>query len=125
VCSPAGSQADSGCTTAHSGEFGRLEREAIYALIEARRDVRNKFLADPVPDEVLARVLGAAHRAPSVGFSQPWDFVVIRSTETRARLARLAGEARARYAAELPGARVKAFAPLRVEAIEAAPVGVW
>jgi len=105
-------------------EFSAAERDAFYALIEARRDVRNRFLPDPVPDEVLGRVLGAAHRAPSVGFSQPWDFLVIRSPQTRAGLARLAGEARARYAAELPGARAKAFAPLRVEAIEAAPVGI-
>jgi nicotinate-nucleotide--dimethylbenzimidazole phosphoribosyltransferase len=105
-------------------EFSQAERDAIYALIEARRDVRNRFLAEPVPDDVLARVLGAAHRAPSVGFSQPWDFLVIRSPQTRAQLARLAGQARARYAAELPGARARAFAPLRVEAIEAAPVGI-
>jgi nicotinate-nucleotide--dimethylbenzimidazole phosphoribosyltransferase len=105
-------------------EFSAADRGAIYALIEARRDVRNRFLPDPLPDEVLGRVLGAAHRAPSVGFSQPWDFLVIRSPQTRAGLARLAGEARARYAADLPGARAKAFAPLRVEAIEAAPVGI-
>jgi nicotinate-nucleotide--dimethylbenzimidazole phosphoribosyltransferase len=105
-------------------EFSDAERDAIYALIGARRDVRNGFRPEPVPDEVLARVLGAAHAAPSVGFSQPWDFLVIRSPETRAQLARLAGEARSRYAAELPGARAKAFVPLRVEAIEAAPVGI-
>jgi nicotinate-nucleotide--dimethylbenzimidazole phosphoribosyltransferase len=105
-------------------EFTDAERAAVYALIEARRDVRTDFLPDPVPDAVLGRILGAAHRAPSVGFSQPWDFLVIRSAGTRGRLADLAGAARSRYAAELPGARARAFAPLRVEAIEAAPVGI-
>jgi nicotinate-nucleotide--dimethylbenzimidazole phosphoribosyltransferase len=97
---------------------------ALYRVLAARRDVRNGFLPDPPSDEVLYRVLAAAHQAPSVGFSQPWDFLVIRSAQTRARLAVLAAEARANYAASLPGARAKAFAPLRIEAIEAAPVGI-
>jgi nicotinate-nucleotide--dimethylbenzimidazole phosphoribosyltransferase len=127
VCSGAAETGEKSCTSTHSGEkgsFSEADRDAIYALIEARRDVRNGFRPDPVPDVVLARVLGAAHAAPSVGFSQPWDFLVIRSPQTRARLAVLATQARARYAAELPAARAKAFAPLRVEAIEAAPVGI-
>ncbi|HZE67696.1 MAG TPA: 5,6-dimethylbenzimidazole synthase, partial [Sporichthyaceae bacterium] len=127
ACSCAGSEHDSRCSTTHSGEnrsFSQDQRDALYAVIEARRDVRNGFRPDPIPDDVLARVLGAAHRAPSVGFSQPWDFLVIRSPQTRSRLADLAALARARYAAELPAARAKAFAPLRVEAIEAAPVGI-
>ena len=46
-------------------------------MIEERRDVRRGFRADPIPADVLERVLAAAHRAPSVGFSQPWDFIVI------------------------------------------------
>ncbi len=51
------------------------QREALYAVIAARRDVR-RFRPDPVPAEVLDRVLGAAHQAPSVGHSQPWRFIV-------------------------------------------------
>lgn len=50
----------------------------------ARRDVR-RFRPDPVPDEVLWRLLDAAHHAPSVGFMQPWDFIIITDREARAR----------------------------------------
>jgi len=45
--------------------------------------VRSQFLSDPVPDLLLGRLLQAAHHGPSVGFMQPWDFIVIRSPEVR------------------------------------------
>ena len=60
------------------------ERDALYKVIFARRDVRSEFLPEPVPEEVVGRVLQAAHHAPSVGFMQPWDFVVVTNAETRA-----------------------------------------
>ncbi|KIN90188.1 5,6-dimethylbenzimidazole synthase [Thauera sp. SWB20] len=66
--------------------FDAAERAAVYRAIHTRRDVRGEFLPDPIPDEVLARVLTAAHHAPSVGFMQPWDFVVVRSREVRAKI---------------------------------------
>ncbi|MBP7656970.1 MAG: 5,6-dimethylbenzimidazole synthase [Pseudoxanthomonas sp.] len=67
-------------------QFGAAERDAVYRAIHTRRDVRGEFLPDPIPDEVLARVLTAAHHAPSVGFMQPWDFIVVRSREVRAKI---------------------------------------
>ncbi len=57
------------------GGFSDGERDAVYRAIHERRDVRTGFRLDPVPDDVLTRVLAAAHTAPSVGFSQPWDFL--------------------------------------------------
>lgn len=66
--------------------FSTAEREAVYRAIHTRRDVRGEFLSDPIPDEVLARVLTAAHHAPSVGFMQPWDFIVVRAREVRERI---------------------------------------
>ncbi|HUR75666.1 MAG TPA: nicotinate-nucleotide--dimethylbenzimidazole phosphoribosyltransferase [Sporichthya sp.] len=104
--------------------FAEAARAAVYEVIAARRDVRIGFLPDPISDDALTRVLGAAHAAPSVGFSQPWDFLVIRSPQTRERLHALAAKARAAYAAELPAARARAFARLRVEAILEAPAGI-
>src|SRR6202163_4868406 len=59
-------------------EFSAAERDAVYKCIFNRRDVRGQFLPNPIPDQVLARLLNAAHRAPSVGFMQPWDFIVVR-----------------------------------------------
>ena len=63
--------------------FTDEERRGVYRAIYERRDVRAQFLPDPVTDEVLERVLDAAHHAPSVGFMQPWDFMVIRHRSTR------------------------------------------
>ncbi|MGE3806719.1 MAG: 5,6-dimethylbenzimidazole synthase [Gemmataceae bacterium] len=65
--------------------FNADERAAVYRAIEARRDIRH-FRGDPVPDHVLERILQAAHHAPSVGFMQPWNFIVVRSIETRQRV---------------------------------------
>ena len=100
------------------------QRAAVYRVIEERRDVRQDFLPDPVPPEVLERVLAAAHRAPSVGFSQPWDFIVITDPERRARIKSLAERSREEFAAALPAARARAFDRLKTEAILSAPVSI-
>jgi nicotinate-nucleotide--dimethylbenzimidazole phosphoribosyltransferase len=100
------------------------QRAAVYRVIAERRDVRQGFLPDPVPDDVLARVLAAAHQAPSVGLSQPWDFIVITDRAQRERIAALARRNRDQYAAGLPAARARAFAPLKVESILDTPVNI-
>ena len=97
---------------------------ALGRVLAARRDVRTGFTTDPVDDAVLRRVLAGAHLAPSVGFSQPWDFLVLRDDGLRAELADLAATQRAAFAASLPAARARAFAGLKVEAIREAPVGL-
>jgi len=65
------------------GEFSDHERAAVYRVIFERRDVRRNFLPTPIGDAVLARILTAAHHAGSVGFMQPWDFVVVRQQATK------------------------------------------
>ncbi len=99
-------------------------REAVYRVIRERRDVRVGFRPDPVPDEVLVRILEAAHHAPSVGFSQPWDFVVIHDRGTRARVRDLVQRQREAYAMALPGARARTFSGLKVEAILDTPLNI-
>jgi len=66
-----------------SHEFSLEERQGVYRAIYERRDVRSQFLPDAVDDDVLHRILDAAHHAPSVGFMQPWDFIVIRDRDVR------------------------------------------
>jgi 5,6-dimethylbenzimidazole synthase len=66
-----------------AGDFSEAERAAVYRAIRERRDIRSHFLPDPVPDDVLMRLLSAAHHGPSVGFMQPWDFIVIRDPAVR------------------------------------------
>ncbi|MDF9812166.1 nicotinate-nucleotide--dimethylbenzimidazole phosphoribosyltransferase [Streptomyces sp. SPB162] len=99
-------------------------RDAVHRVIRERRDIRNGFRDDPIPHEVLLRVLEAAHTAPSVGHSQPWDFVVIRSAKTRERMHELANEQRDAYAKSLPKARAKQFRELKIEAILDTPVNI-
>jgi nicotinate-nucleotide--dimethylbenzimidazole phosphoribosyltransferase len=100
------------------------QRAAVYRVIAERRDVRQGFLPDPVPDDVLARLLAAAHQAPSVGFSQPWDFIVITDRAQRERVAALARRNRDQFAAGLPAARARAFGALKVESILDTPVNL-
>lgn len=98
--------------------------DAFYRLVAARRDVRNGFRPDPVGDEVLTRVLSAAHQAPSVGLSQPWDFLVLRDRAVRERVHALARRQREVFAGSLPRARALALRDLKVEAILETPVNI-
>ncbi|MFF9124834.1 nicotinate-nucleotide--dimethylbenzimidazole phosphoribosyltransferase [Streptomyces sp. NPDC014889] len=104
--------------------YDEAEREAVLRVMRERRDIRNGFRADPIPHEVLRRVLEAAHTAPSVGHSQPWDFVVIRSAETRQAMHELAMRQREAYAKSLPKGRAKQFKELKIEAILDTPVNI-
>lgn len=105
-------------------QFSAEERAAVYRAIHTRRDVRGQFLPDPIPDEVLARVLTAAHHAPSVGFMQPWDFVLVRSREVRQKIQ---ADFRAAHAdAELMFEEGKrdTYRKLKLEGILEAPVNL-
>ncbi|MFH9608755.1 nicotinate-nucleotide--dimethylbenzimidazole phosphoribosyltransferase [Streptomyces sp. NPDC017448] len=104
--------------------YDDAEREAVLRVMRERRDIRNGFRGDPIPHEVLLRVLEAAHTAPSVGHSQPWDFVVIRSAETRRSMHELAQRQRDAYAESLPKGRAKQFKELKIEAILDTPVNI-
>ncbi|MGN5378128.1 5,6-dimethylbenzimidazole synthase [Streptomyces lasalocidi] len=104
--------------------YDDAEREAVLKVMRERRDIRNGFRSDPIPHEVLLRVLEAAHTAPSVGHSQPWDFVVIRSADTRRTMHELAMRQRDAYAKSLPKGRAKQFKELKIEAILDTPVNI-
>jgi nicotinate-nucleotide--dimethylbenzimidazole phosphoribosyltransferase len=103
--------------------FPADQRAAAYAVIEARRDVR-RFRPDPIPDDVLRRVLGAAHVAPSVGHSQPWRFIVVRDPDIRTRAGLLADRERLRQAAQLEPDAARRLKDLKLEGLREAPVGV-
>ncbi|RKE18084.1 nicotinate-nucleotide--dimethylbenzimidazole phosphoribosyltransferase [Streptomyces sp. TLI_171] len=104
--------------------FDEAGREAVHQVIRERRDIRNGFRSDPIPHEVLIRVLEAAHTAPSVGYSQPWDFVVIRSAKTRRKMHELAERQREAFADSLPKGRAKQFKEIKIEAILETPVNI-
>lgn len=104
--------------------YDDAERAAVLKVMRERRDIRNGFRSDPIPHDVLLRVLEAAHTAPSVGHSQPWDFVVIRSADTRRTMHELATRQRDAYAKSLPKGRAKQFKELKIEAILDTPVNI-
>lgn len=68
------------------GEFSPQEKDGFYKAVFSRRDVRSHFTSEPIDDRVLSRILNAAHHAPSVGFSQPWNFILIKDSETRLKV---------------------------------------
>jgi 5,6-dimethylbenzimidazole synthase len=96
-------------------DFTRAEIEALYKVMAARRDMRH-FSSEPLPAELLQRLLNAAHLAPSVGLMQPWRFIHIRDRRLRARIHALVNEERSRTAAAL-GERDEEFMRLKVEGI--------
>ncbi len=110
--------------TDEANSLPQADIDALYRVVAERRDVRNGFLPDPVDDATLTRVLAAAHQAPSVGLSQPWDFIVLRDREIRAQVHALARRQQDVFAAQLPGARARAFSQLKVEAILDTPVNI-
>ena len=67
-------------------DFSEQEKESFYKAIYSRRDVRSNFTSEPIDDQVLTRILKAAHHAPSVGFSQPWNFILVKNIETRKKI---------------------------------------
>lgn len=96
----------------------------LYEVLRRRRDVRGQFTGETVSDEVLHRVLGAAHSAPSVGLSQPWDFVVITNDETRHEFHRHVRHERDVFAASLDGDEAEKFAHIKIDGVREASLSV-
>lgn len=96
--------------------FSQAEIDALYRAIAERRDMRH-FRPDPVDPTVLTRLLRAAHRAPSVGYMQPWRFVRVRNRSLRQSIHELVDSER-RRTAEALGERGDAFMQLKVDGID-------
>jgi len=103
--------------------FTPLEKEAVYKAIFARRDVR-RFLSSSVPSEVIKKILLAAHHAPSVGFMQPWNFIVIRDPQTKRLIKEAFLLARSQEAEQFSDERKKLYLSLKLEGIEEAPLNI-
>jgi 5,6-dimethylbenzimidazole synthase len=96
----------------------------FYEVIGRRRDVRGEFTGQPVNNETLHRVLAAAHAAPSVGLSQPWDFVVVRDEVTRKAFQQHVADERSVFAASLSGEQARTFGRIKIEGILESTLGV-
>jgi len=107
-----------------SSSFSPADRRGIYRAIYERRDVRSHFLSAPVPEAVLGRILDAAHHAPSVGFMQPWDFIVIRDESVRRAIHANFESSNRRAAAVYEGEQRKLYDTLKLAGILEAPVNL-
>ena len=104
--------------------FTPAERDALYKAIFSRRDVRGQFRPDPVPDEVLTRILLAAHHAPSVGFMQPWNFIVVTDPAVKSRIHADFARANEEAEAMFEGERRSLYSRLKLEGIREAPINL-
>ena len=98
-----------------SHAFSEAERAAVYRAIHERRDMRH-FSGGTVPEDVLLRLLRAAHHAPSVGFMQPWRFIRIKRKDLREGIHALVEQERVRTAEAL-GERQDDFMKLKVQGV--------
>ncbi len=105
-------------------EFTDAEKKALYKAIYLRRDVRDHFLPCAIPDAVVRRLLEAAHHAGSVGFMQPWSFVVIQSEEVKRRVKNLFEQANKEAAKVFEGERRELYSRLKLEGILESPVNL-
>jgi 5,6-dimethylbenzimidazole synthase len=104
-------------TTAIDDGFDKKARDAVYRAMFTRRDVRSHFLPTALDDEVLARLLLAAHHAPSVGFMQPWNFIVIRDAGRREKVRDLFLAAREQELPAIEEERQALYRKLKLEGI--------
>lgn len=95
--------------------FSPTDRDAVYRVIADRRDMRH-FVGGTVPDDALARMLAAAHQAPSVGLMQPWRFIRILDAQLRVDIHTVVEDERVRTADAL-GERSDEFMRLKVEGV--------
>lgn len=104
--------------------FSLEARTALYDIIRMRRDVRAEFAGEQISEEVLMRVLRAAHQAPSVGNTQPWDFVVVQDPQRLTEFAAHVAGCRKAFADSLPEDRRRTFDPIKVEGIVESGTGI-
>ncbi len=100
-----------------------VQEHPLYQLIYSRRDVR-RFLPRPIPEKVLQRILKAAHHAPSVGFMQPWNFIVIRDPAVKQKVKDLFLRENGRAAKVFRGKRRLLYSRLKLEGILESPINL-
>lgn len=111
-------------TLAAAGPFSDAERDAVYRAIHTRRDVRSQFLPRPIDTAVLDRLLLAAHHAPSVGFMQPWNFLVVTDLGVKASIKAAFTRANDEAAHLFADKKKQLYSAIKLEGIVEAPVNL-
>ena len=107
-----------------NGDFSQEEKNGFYKAVFSRRDVRSHFTPEPIADKTLSKILNAAHHAPSVGFSQPWNFILIKDLETRGKIKESFDNERKRSATLIEDPKRSKYLSLKLEGILASAVNV-
>ena len=107
-----------------SDKFSNQEKFGLYKAIFTRRDVRSHFNSKPIDNETLTRILNAAHHAPSVGFSQPWNFILIRDSQTKAKIKQSFEEEKNRSANQVDDSKKEKYVSLKLEGILESDVNI-
>lgn len=114
----------SNCTPSKARVFSSSERQALYDVIAHRRDVRDEFLPDPIEPAILNRVLQAAHAAPSVGLSQPWNFILVQNQDTQQVVFEAFHKANQEAAEMFGPERAAVYRELKLQGIRKAPLNI-
>ncbi|MCE0555343.1 MULTISPECIES: 5,6-dimethylbenzimidazole synthase [Motilimonas] len=107
-----------------NGPFAAEHKSGVYKAIFNRRDVRGQFLPTAIPDEIFSRVLYAAHHAPSVGFMQPWDFLVIQSQTVKQQIHAEFVKANQHAESLFEGKKRELYPALKLQGILEAPINL-
>lgn len=107
-----------------SSETSTTPALSVYDAIRMRRDVRAEFTGDRIDEQQLHRILQAGHDAPSVGNTQPWDFVIVQDPGTLDTFADHVAQCRSNFAASLPEDRRATFDPIKIEGIRESGTGI-
>ncbi|MGG1619716.1 5,6-dimethylbenzimidazole synthase [Paenibacillus sp. NRS-1782] len=99
------------------------EREGLFKAIFERRDIRS-FNGKPISKDKLNNILMAGHHAPSVGFMQPWDFIVIDSQGVKERLAHACHKEIQALSIHYEDEKKTRFLSLKLEGIREAPITI-
>ncbi len=104
--------------------FTQTARDTLYDIIFNRRDVRGEFKSDPIDDAILARLLIAAHHAPSVGFMQPWNFLLIDDEKVQENIHALFVKANEEAASMFEEEKQSLYQSLKLEGLLTSPLHV-
>jgi len=111
-------------TLKNKNAFSEPEKKAVYRAIYERRDIRREFLPEPIPRPVLLKILDAAHHAGSVGFMQPWNFIVIEDAMIKARIKSVFRRENEKASKNYTGSKQALYRRLKLEGIEESPVNL-
>jgi 5,6-dimethylbenzimidazole synthase len=105
-------------------DFSENEKRGLYKAIYSRRDVRSHFTSKPIKDDILSKILHAAHHAPSVGFSQPWNFILIKDVNTKKKIKESFEEEKNRSSQLVEEPKRSKYLSFKLEGILESPVNL-